>query len=233
MFSGVKQLSHQKRLPSKGYTLIEVVVAVAIFTTMLMLGSLALNQTLMHYKALAQKGFRFWEYAKIVWLDKSIASITDYFVKDRQYGWFPYFKGDLNGFSYVSLSPIAETSPCVVWVLKEKNEKGKYDLKYYELPVLTKKYEDIERDFVLKYYKEGNSFSILDDLQEINFQYYAFDFTKRKYEWYDEFDGRLKKNLPSAILITYKDGEGEKRLHLKVNTNSMMKLIYNEIFPYK
>ena len=233
MFSGVKPLSHQKKLVSKGYTLIEVIVAVSIFTTMLMLGSIALNQTLMQYKALAQKGFNFWQYAKIVWLDKSIASITDYYVKDRQYGWFPYFKGDQNGFFYVSLSPFAGDSPCLVWVLKEKNEKGNYDLKYYELPVDTKKYEDIEDDCLFGNYKKGNSYLVLTDVQEISFQYYGLDINKKRYEWFSEFDGKLKKTLPSAIMISYKDKEGNKKLLLKVNTNSMIKLIYNEIYSYK
>jgi len=233
MFSGVKPLSHQKKSASKGYTLIEVIVAVSIFTTMLMLGSIALNQTLMQYKALAQKGFNFWQYAKIVWLDKSIASITDYYVKDRQYGWFPYFKGDQNGFFYVSLSPFAGDSPCLVWVLKEKNEKGNYDLKYYELPVDTKKYEDIEDDCLFGNYKKGNSYLVLTDVQEISFQYYGLDINKKRYEWFSEFDGKLKKTLPSAIMISYKDKEGNKKLLLKVNTNSMIKLIYNEIYPYK
>ena len=233
MFSGVKPLSHQKKSASKGYTLIEVIVAVSIFTTMLMLGSIALNQTLMQYKALAQKGFNFWQYAKIVWLDKSIASITDYYVKDRQYGWFPYFKGDQNGFFYVSLSPFAGDSPCLVWVLKEKNEKGNYDLKYYELPVDTKKYEDIEDNFLFGNYKKGNSYLVLTDVQEISFKYYGLDINKKRYEWFSEFDGKLKKTLPSAIMISYKDKEGNKKLLLKVNTNSMIKLIYNEIYPYK
>lgn len=221
---------HPNKWASKGYTLIEVVVATAIFTTMLMLGGFALNQSLMQYKSLAQKGFSFWHYAKFVWIDKSIASMTDYYVKDEQYGWFPYFKGDLNGFSYVSLSPLAGDSPSVIWVLKEKNEKGKYNLTYYELPVVTKKYEEIEDDFIFENYKKGNVYLLLNDVEEINFQYYGFDLSKRKYEWFDEFDGKLKKILPLAIMINYKDEEGEKRLFLKVNTNSMMKLIYNEIY---
>jgi general secretion pathway protein J len=230
MFSGVRALFHRKKSESKGYTLIEVVVAVAIFTTMLMLGSIALNQTLMQYKALAKKGFSFWQYAKVVWIDKSIGSMTDYYVMERQRGWFPYFKGDLNGFSYVSLSPFAGDSPSVVWVIKEKNEKGKYDLKYYELPVVTKKYEDIEDDFVFGNYKKGNSYIIFNDVQSINFQYYGFDISKRTYEWFNEFEGKLKKTLPVAIMIDYKDDEGDKKLLLKVNTNSLMKLIYNEIY---
>jgi len=221
----------RKSLASKGYTLIEVVVALAIFSSMLLLGSLALNQTLREYKALADKGFAFWNYAKVVWLDKSVASMTDYFVKTREHRWFPYFKGDGNGFSYVSLAPFANDAPVVVWVVKEKKEGGMFDLVYYELPVMTKKYQDIEDDVVFNNYKKGNSFVVFSDLEEISFQYYGFNLLKRKYEWFNEFDGRLKKVLPSAILITYKDKEGEKKLFLKVNTNSMTKLIYEEIYP--
>jgi general secretion pathway protein J len=195
-----------------------------------MLGSYALNQSLIQYKSLAQKGFSFWQYAKVVWIDKSVGSMIDYYVKDERLGWYPYFKGDLNGFSYVSLSPFAGDFPSIVWVLKEKNEKGKYDLKYYELPVGTKNSRQIEDDFTFENYKKGNVYLIMKDVEEINFQYYGFDLSKRRYEWSNEFDGKLKKILPSAIMLSYKDEEGEKRLFLKINTNSMMKLIYNEIY---
>lgn len=221
---------HLKKSGCRGYTLIEVVVAVAIFTTMLMLGSIALNQTLMQYKALAQKGFSFWQYARVVWLDKSIGSMTDYYVNTKKDGWFPYFKGDMNGFSYVSLSPFVGDSPCVVWVLKEKNEKGTYSLTYYELPVIMKKYDEIENAFFFGDYKKGNSYTVISNAESVYFQYYGFDVFKRKYDWFNEFEGKLKKTLPAAIMITYKTEQEEKKLILKVNTNSMMKVIYNEIY---
>ncbi len=225
-------MSHRKTLPSnKGYTLIELIVALAIFSSMLLLGSLALDQTLREYRLLSERGFGFWQYSKVIWLDKSVASMTDYFVKTKDHLWFPYFLGNPQGFSYVSTAPFANDSPVVVWVVKEKNDKNKFDLVYYELPVLTKTYRELEDDFVFKNYKKGNSFVVLSDLEDVEFQYYRFDFVKRKFEWVSEHDARLKKVLPSAILITYKDRDGEKKLFLKVNINSMFKNIYDEIFP--
>ena len=225
-------MSHRKTLPSnKGYTLIELIVALAIFSSMLLLGSLALDQTLREYRLLSERGFGFWQYAKVIWLDKSVASMTDYFVKTKDHRWFPYFLGNPQGFSYVSTAPFANDSPVVVWVVKEKNDKNKFDLVYYELPVLTKTYRELEDDFVFKNYKKGNSFVVLSDLEDVDFQYYRFDLVKRKFEWVSEHDARLKKVLPSAILITYKDRDGEKKLFLKVNINSMFKNIYDEIFP--
>jgi len=230
MFSGAKHLFRHKRLDNKAFTLIEVVVAVAIFTTMLILGSIALNQTLMQYKALAKKGFNFWQYAQVVWLEKSVGAMTDYYVHTAEFGWFPYFKGDANGFSYVSLSSFVGDLPCVVWVLKQKNDDGTYSLVYYELPVYTKTYDEIENDVFLENYKKGNSYNIISNAQSIDFQYYGFDIIERKYNWFNEFKGSLQKTLPSAIMITYEIKGKERKLLLEINTNSMMKAIYNEIY---
>ncbi|MCX8034513.1 MAG: prepilin-type N-terminal cleavage/methylation domain-containing protein [Thermodesulfovibrio sp.] len=220
----------QTRLQSNGYTLIEVIVAVAIFTAMLAFGAMALNQTLMQYKTLAEKGFSFWDYAKVIWLDKSIASTTDYYVYTTTQGWFPYFIGNNKGFSYVSLSAFAGDSPVVAWVIKEEENEGKQSLIYYELPVITKDYEKINDDFIFEKYKNGYSYQIIRNAKSIDFQYYGYDVVKRKYEWSSDFDSKLKKNLPTAIMITYETEEGQNRLILKVNTNSLGKLYYNEIY---
>lgn len=220
------QILHQ----SKGYTLIEVVVAVAIFTAMLAFGAFALNQTLMQYKALAERGFSFWDYAKVVWLDKSIGSITDYYVHTRTHGWFPYFSGNNNGFSYVSLSAFAGDFPVVAWVLKEEEGDGKFSLVYYELAVFTKDYEKINDDLTFENYKKGYSYRIINQAESIDFQYYGYDILTRKYEWSADFEGKLKKNLPTAIMITYETKEGQNKLILKVNTNSLGKMYYNEIY---
>lgn len=219
------QIVHQ----SKGYTLIEVIVAVAIFTAMLAFGSVALNQTIMQYKTLAERGFSFWDYAKVVWLDKSIGSITDYYVHTQTHGWFPYFEGNDSGFSYVSLSAFAGDTPVVSWVLKEE-EGGKVSLWYYELPVVTKDYEKIKDDFIFNKYKKGYSYKIINQADSIDFQYYGFDILKRKYEWSSHFEGKLKKNLPTAIMIAYETKEGQNKLILRVNTNSLNKMYYNEIY---
>lgn len=220
----------RKLLQSNGYTLIEVVVAVAIFTAMLAFGAMALNQTLMQYRALAEKGFSFWDYARVVWLDKSISSMTDYYVQSKSHGWFPYFFGDNKGFSYSSLSAFASDTPVLVFIVKEGEGEGKKSLVYYEIPLMTKNYEDINDAFVFEEYKKGQSYQIIKDAESIDFQYYGFDIVSRKYEWSSDFDGKLKKNLPTAIMITYETKEGKNKLILRINTNSLGKLYYNEVY---
>ena len=141
-----------------GYTLIEVLVALVIFTSMLMLAGVALNQGLVQYHGLEQRGLNFWEYAKPIWIDKSFNSATDYYVHTRADGWFPYFRGDRNSVSYVSLAPFSGDLPVVVWVMREEEENGKYALVYYELPVYTKTWEEIDRHVAFNDYKKGQSF---------------------------------------------------------------------------
>ncbi|PMP91694.1 MAG: prepilin-type cleavage/methylation domain-containing protein, partial [Hydrogenobaculum sp.] len=55
----------------KGYTLIEVIIAVAIFSMMVVLGTMAFTQGLRQYKNILRHGLNFWQNAKYVWLTKS------------------------------------------------------------------------------------------------------------------------------------------------------------------
>src|SRR5208283_6146541 len=86
----VKSLS----LTFKGYTFIEVLVAMAIFSSMIMLATMALNQGLKQYRGLMEKGVNFWDKAKYLWIDSSFGTVVDYYVYKEKVGWAPYFYGD-------------------------------------------------------------------------------------------------------------------------------------------
>ena len=222
-------------LPGKkcrGYTLMEVLVAMVILTSMLMLGGMAINQGLRQYHGLVEKGLNFWDYAKVIWIDKSFNSATDYYVHTRSNGWFPYFRGDQEGLSYVSLAPFAGNTPVVIWIVSESGKDGSRSLLYYELPVYAKTYEELERDYVFGDYKKGKSFKILENVSAIEFSYYGFDIQDRRIDWHSRFEGRTMKNLPSLVKISYTHDKTQKGvLLLSMKVNSLTKTGYDELYP--
>ena len=230
MFSGTNHYIHRERCCPEGYTLIEVLVAMAIFSSMMILAGMALNQSLKQYHGLAEKGLGFWDYAKKIWIDKSFNSITDYYVHTRSEGWFPYFRGSQEGISYVSLAPLTGELPAVVWIRNEAEENGMRSLVYYELPVYTKSYEDIERDYIFADYKKGKSVKLLEGVESIEFSFYGYDIRDRKYGWYNNFDGNRVKLLPSSIIISYNHNGKKDKLVFSINVNSLVKMYYNEMY---
>jgi general secretion pathway protein J len=231
MYSNTNRWFLRKPASPRGYTLIEVLVALVIFTAMVTLAGMALNQGLAQYHGLVERGLNFWDYAKPIWIDKSFNSTTDYYVHTRSDGWFPYFKGDRRGVSYVSLAPFAGERPVVVWIRSEEAHNGKRSLVYYELPVYTKTCEDMDRDYVFGNYQKGKSFKLLDGVDEIEFSFYGYDFTKRMYQWYVNFDGNKTKALPSLVKISYARASGRGEFISRINVNSRAKRIYDEAYP--
>jgi general secretion pathway protein J len=230
MYSGTKRYLHGERYPFKGYTLIEVLVAMAIFSSMMMLAGVALNQGLKQYHGLAEKGIGFWDYAKNIWIDKSFNSTIDYYVYRRGERWFPYFKGNQEGISYISLAPLAGDIPVVIWIRNEAAENGMRSLVYYELPIYTKSYEEIERNYIFGDYKQGRSIKLLEGVEGIEFSFYGYDPFERKFRWYSDFEGERMKLLPSSIIISYQQGGRKNRLVFGINVNSPIKTVYNDIY---
>lgn len=221
------QRHHSK---AKGYTLIEVLVAMAIFSSMMMLGGVALNQGLKQYHGLAEKGIGFWEYAKKIWIDKNLNSMIDYYIYTNTDGWIPYFKGNQDGISYVSLAPLTGELPVVVWIKNEAGTNGKHSLVYYELPVYTKSFEEIERESIFGDYKKGKSLKLLEEMEGIEFSFYGYNFPEKRFGWFNQFDGNRMKFLPSSIMISYRQNGKKDRFIFGINVNSYLKMVYNDIY---
>ncbi|MBF0565002.1 MAG: prepilin-type N-terminal cleavage/methylation domain-containing protein [Nitrospirae bacterium] len=209
---------------AEGYTLIEVLVALAIFTAMVMFCVMALQQSLMQYKSVMEEGVNFWKYGGKFWLHKSTGGMVGYYVEDDQKQWFPYFLCNGNVVSYVSLSPLTGKLPVVVWLVKEKAKAaGLYSLVYYELPVYTYGYKDIERLNFFGDYKKGGSFVILEGVSGIVMEVYAMNQRTGKWEWKSDYDTRQSDKMPGGIRITY-TGDGKRHIiFLAVHTNSSIK----------
>lgn len=211
----------------RGYTFIEVLVAMAIFSSMVMLATMALNQGLKQYRGLMEKGVNFWDKAKYLWIDGSFSSTLDYYVFKEYVGWVPYFYGDGERISYVSLSPLVGDLPVAVWIVKEKKDNGLYAVVYYELPVYTKTYKELDRDYATGNYKAGNSLTLLDGVGDIAMQFYGFDSSGQKGEWSQVFDGSVKRSMPSTVKMTWVSENKKQTMLFCINTNSMRKADYN------
>jgi general secretion pathway protein J len=118
----------------------------------------------------------------------------------------------------------------IVWIRKEDEGGGKQSLVYYELPVYTKTYEDIERDSVFAAYKEGKSAKILGGVENIEIRFYGYDLPRRESGWSWDYEGRKKKNLPSAVVVSYSQEGKTEKLVFGTHVNSSAKMGYNETY---
>jgi general secretion pathway protein J len=216
-----------RREHSKGYTFIEVLVAMAIFSSMVMLATMALNQGLRQYQGLMEKGINLWDKAKYIWADNSFSSIADYYVQTEKGNWAPYFYGDQTHISYISLSPLAGDLPVAVWIIKEQRDNGRYDVVYYELPVYTKTLKDLEKDYVFGNYKKGYSLALLDNVESLSMDFYGYDELLQKFDWYRDFDGTMNLSLPYMVRLTYDRKDKKQIMVYAINTNSRRKVAYN------
>jgi general secretion pathway protein J len=211
----------------RGYTILEVLVSVAIFTAIVTLASAALDQGLKQYHRLVEKGINFWDSAKYLWMNRNFSCIVDYYVKPRGTGEiFPYFQGSRDLISFVTLAPLASETPVVVWIERQVNAEGGSDLVYYELPVYAMQLDDIERVYNLLDYKKGRSTVLMANLDNVETEFYGLDAVTERWEWTSTYDGRAKQTLPSLVRIDFREkGDPEnKRLFFYIQTNSRFKV---------
>ncbi|MDD5344877.1 MAG: prepilin-type N-terminal cleavage/methylation domain-containing protein [Smithella sp.] len=226
MFSVPVLCTGGERRTVSGYTLIEVIVAMAILSAMLLLGGMALNQGLKQYQGLVDKGLCFWDYAQNIWTEKSFHSIIDYYVHTDAQGWFPYFRGNQEGVSFVTLAPFAGDNPVAVWIRKEDTEGGKQKLVYHELPVYAKSYRELEDDFSSGAYRKGKSVEILGDADKIQFGFYGYNVRDREHKWRQIFEGAETLQLPLLVRIDYMKDNGKKMFMYAIHVNSQIKRGY-------
>lgn len=215
-----------------GYTLIEVIIAVAIFSMMVMLGTMAFTQGLRQYKNILSKGLNFWQNAKYVWLTKNIGSMIDYYVQSP-YSWGPFFVGKSNYFEYVSASPIASSLPVLSLVKVHEKKDKKYDIIYYEKPVYTMYYEDLINFYKDEDYKKATHIKLFKNLDKVKLRYYGYNIQTREYNWYENYNALKQKILPTLVKITYQKYGKTHKLIFGINNNSLEKSIYFYIYMYK
>ncbi len=219
-----------KRRRRAGYTLIEVLVATAVFSALALLAGMALSQGLRQYQGLVDRGLNFWGHAHRIWTDKSFHSMVDYTVCSPSNKWFPYFQGGQEALSYVTLAPLAGDAPVVAWIMKETSAAGKCDLVYYEVPVYARGYPEIEALFSSGSYRSGRSVKLLEGADWIRFRYFGYDDRVNRHLWSDTFDGRSAGNLPMFVQIDCGRGGREEKFMFGVHVNSTRKKEYQATY---
>jgi prepilin-type N-terminal cleavage/methylation domain-containing protein len=211
---------------SDGYTLIEVIVALAIFTMMAALSVAALDQGLRQYRKLMHEGTDFWKYAGSLWINKSFSGVFENVVHQDKVGQVPYFECGQSMISYASVSPLAGNMPVIAWLVREEGAvaggitrgratigdgtvaaAGSGSVVYYELPLNAKGGQAIAEDYLLQNYKSGNRMVILDRAENIVFNCKALNSETKISSWRESYSGRTGGRLPEAVRILYtKDG---------------------------
>lgn len=214
----------------KGYTLVEVLVAIVIFSTLIGLGTTALNQVMRYYEVIRTKDVSVWKYANLLWLNRVFLEVMDYYVSDDTGKFYLYFIGTPDFLTFASFEGISTDKPVLVYLEKQLNQNGNYDLLLYQLPLNSQTGKDLDRYIVFKDYKKDNNFIyVMKDLDEISFEYYIYDFNSYNYRWsfYYEKGGLIP---PKFVKISYKKGGKADNLIFLINNNSLRKSIYNETY---
>lgn len=213
-----------------GYTLMEVLIASLIFSSIILLSVYALEQGIRQYKGILERGFNFWEKARIFWLSRSLSSAIDYYVYDeRKKFWYPFFKGRVDMVAYISLAPFSHNTP-VLAILKKEEKDGKFELVYYELPVYTYNLKDLEEILVFESYQRGIKFTFFEGLESLEFKYYGYDRFRHFNDWFSEFDGSRFLQLPLSLKIEYNQGDKKNFFYFPLNVQNFRKAYYNEFY---
>lgn len=214
----------------KGYTLFEVLIATVIFSAMIMLASLSLDQSLKYYTQIMRKGISLFEESKVLWLQKSLGSATDYYIFDKiNKIWVPFFKGERDRIVYITLTPLFHDFPVLAILKREINNEGKEYLVYYELPVYTMQKDEIEKVLTFEEYKiKGHSLVIYTEINNVRFRYFVFNPEKLVFEWISDYEAKKFLSLPEMVQINFIKNDFLENIYISIQTNSKRKTVYNE-----
>jgi prepilin-type N-terminal cleavage/methylation domain-containing protein len=191
---------------SDGYTLIEVIVAVAIFAMMAALSVAALDQGLRQYGKLLKEGTDFRQYAGSLWINKSFSGVFENIVRQDNVGRVPYFECGQDVISYASVSPLAGSTPVIAWLIREGVAGGRTSVVYYELPLNARGAKALHEDYSLQNYKNGSRMVVLEGAENVVFGCKALNTGTKISSWHESYSGKTGR-LPEAVRILYtKDG---------------------------
>tara|TARA_B100001063_G_scaffold246967_1_gene288866 strand:+ start:14415 stop:15086 length:672 start_codon:yes stop_codon:yes gene_type:complete len=192
---------------SKGFTLVELLVTMALVSLMLTLATYSFNQ----YSSFWAKELGDFDNvtadAKFISLmDKAISNALPYFVENNKNELGGYFLGRDEGFTFVTTAPIfsSDSYDAVVRILKEQINGAEY-LVYEEAPLNQIKLSSYKQELDFKFRV------VLFSANSIAFSYYGAESIESKYlvdemevpvkKWYKDYDGEKTKLSPEKLAI--------------------------------
>jgi len=205
-----------------GFTLIEMLVAMAIFSALIVVLMVGFRQGLMMW----EKG----EHQSREWLDYELryrlldTMFSQALISDNEYkkGFIaPFFKGTESSFRFISAAPIMDIPGRVKPVELESVQaiNGRWSLRYRE----GFRYSDSTRGLRWR----AETVNLLEGLQSINFSYEARAFPMPEYlssndlneeeklryrdttEWLNQFDSYKIWSYPIRVAVRFQDANGE------------------------
>lgn len=202
-----------------GYTLLEVIIALLIFTIMSVLAVRAFEQSLRQYELFKLRDGDLWEEKKWILLNRTFQCLIPYNLSNPRAQRYPYFIGRQNIISYVSNCPIVNDLPVIVFLEKELDQSGKFKLVYYEFPIYSSDYSEIKRLEFTKEYRRGTKLIYLSDVEFIELFFFGYDQIEKRWKWFMEFDGAQTISIPRIVKISYKSSRHSDTIFLGIGTD--------------
>lgn len=190
-----------------GFSLLELLVAVALFGLVVIIASGAIWKMVGYYQkedVLKNDGRK--DFFHFYWLRQSFYGLMSYKVKNIRKKYVPFFEGEAKEIRYISSSPVLGVMPVVVRlrvVLDE--ESGTKSLEYSEIEVYTMGYNELKELFASSdalFKKKGRSFYVFGGMDSLSFRYFGKRVKNaREGEWFDTYSSVESGLLPEKLSI--------------------------------
>ncbi len=216
----------------QGFTLIEVLVALTLLTSVVVLAYMAQNLFFEKWQSIHEAGSRaVASYRRQTLLRYAAESIWEYYVTDPtsqlNQRYYPYFHGKTDEVRFVTLSSVffkGHAAAARLW-LRHAADSG--ELVYEEADLRT---QYIRFDTDTPQY--GRQWVISRDVRHVRIRYYGRDRIEWNPQsesfvivkgWFDEYHGRDKMTTPEIIELRYEDRDGQQVLRLHVKSHNPFK----------
>jgi prepilin-type N-terminal cleavage/methylation domain-containing protein len=220
------------KLNIAGFTLIEVLVATLILSSVVYIGTLSYSMFLDAWgKKRVEDINAIHNYRYHMLLKSALESIYDYYVTDRiseKAGfYYPFFRGGREKIEFVTLSSaFRERAPALARLRVIRQKEGQH-LLYEEMPLDNAyiKYNDFQAEY-------NHSFITYSDIEKITIRYYGEverrllpyrEEFERLYGWTETFQGESGKGIPRKIEIILERDDEVKKLLFLVRADNIFK----------
>lgn len=199
-----------KRYRVTGFTLVELLIAMAVLTMVIGLSSFAFSLFSRYWDGNLDRFER--SLGSLQRVDLVITAVEDALPwavrgSEGQVGF--YFLGRDEGLTFVTNSPVFERdSPALVRVFREQTSSGKWGLFYEEAPL-----GDVSLRFASQVVPFKHRLRVLDSAAEISFRYYGYEGRSEPTEtspdsdtvrlfWFSVYDGMIQYRHPLKVALS-------------------------------